>query len=115
MLSRIARSSSALHSLLLALISLAPISIPHLVFDAVALLGDQHRAAERTNHFAVLVEAGGLHADDASTVKGLQTMQRPNSDALAYSASKCIGCVFIVNNVNHVLSVSVMVRPGRCS
>jgi hypothetical protein len=42
-------------------------------------------------------------------------MQRPNSEAFAYSASKCIGWVFMVRSVNQVLSVSLIVRPGRCS
>ena len=51
----------------------------------------------------------------SATVSGEQTMQRPNSLCLAYSASKCSGCVFIVSSVNQVLSVSVMVRAGRCS
>ena len=51
----------------------------------------------------------------SATVNGLQTMQRLNSLAFAYSASKCIGWVFIVSSVNQVLSVSEIVRPGRCS
>src|SRR5688572_33206391 len=50
-----------------------------------------------------------------ATVNGLHTMHLPNSLFFAYSASKCIGCVFIVSNVNQVLSVSVIVLPGRCS
>src|SRR5690606_1255278 len=50
-----------------------------------------------------------------ATVNGEQTMILPNSEAFAYSLSKCIGCVFIVSRVNQVLSVSVIVRPGRCS
>ena len=51
----------------------------------------------------------------SATVSGLQTMHLPNSLAFAYSASKCIGWVFIVSSVNQVLSVSLIVRPGRCS
>ena len=39
----------------------------------------------------------------------------PNSVFAAYSTSKWIGCVFIVNSVNQVLSASVIVLPGRCS
>jgi len=50
-----------------------------------------------------------------ATVNGLQMMHLPNSLAPAYSASKCIGWVFIVSKVNQVLSVSLSVRPGRCS
>ena len=51
----------------------------------------------------------------SATVSGEHTITLPNSEALAYSLSKCIGWVFIVSRVNQVLSVSVMVRPGRCS
>jgi hypothetical protein len=51
----------------------------------------------------------------SATVNGLATSGLPNSLALAYSASKCSGCVFIVSSVNQVLSASLMVRPGRCS
>ena len=43
------------------------------------------------------------------------TSGRPNSLFAAYSRSKCSGCWFIVRSVNQVLSLSVMVRPGRCS
>ena len=50
-----------------------------------------------------------------ATVKGEATMQRPNSEWRAYSSSKCSGCLFMVSRVNQVLSVSVIVRPGRCS
>ncbi|MCY1453678.1 hypothetical protein D9M71_706880 [compost metagenome] len=50
-----------------------------------------------------------------ATVNGEHTITLPNSDALAYSLSKCIGWVFIVSSVNQVLSVSVIERPGRCS
>ena len=39
---------------------------------------------------------------------------RSNSDFAAYSALKCIWFVFIVINVNQVLSVSVTVRPSGC-
>ena len=56
-----------------------------------------------------------LMPTSSATVNGLQTMHLPNSLALAYSASKCIGWVFIVSSVNQVLSASLMVRPGRCS
>ena len=43
------------------------------------------------------------------------TRGRPNSLFAAYSRSKCSGCWFMVSRVNQVLSLSVMVRPGRCS
>ncbi len=49
----------------------------------------------------------------SATVKGEQMMQRPNSLCLAYSASKCIGCVFIVRSVNRCFRFSVIVG-GRC-
>jgi len=48
-------------------------------------------------------------------VRQLLTSGRLNSDFAAYSLSKCRGCWFIVISVNQVLSLSVMVRPGRCS
>src|SRR5262247_4493690 len=51
----------------------------------------------------------------SATVNGLQTMHFPNSLAFAYSSSKCSGWVFIVRSVNQMLSVCVIVRPGRCS
>ena len=56
-----------------------------------------------------------LMPTSTARVSGEATMQRPNSDALPYSASKCSGWVFIVSSVNQVLSASVRVRPGRCS
>ena len=43
------------------------------------------------------------------------TKGRPNSLFAAYSLSKCSGCWFMVSSVNQVLSLSLMVRPGRCS
>src|SRR6185437_5039812 len=49
------------------------------------------------------------------SVRQLLTSGRLNSDFAAYSLSKCKGWVFIVSSVNQVLSLSVMVRPGRCS
>ncbi len=39
----------------------------------------------------------------------------PNSVLAPYSLSKCSGCWFMVSSVNQVLSLSVMVLPGRCS
>ena len=51
----------------------------------------------------------------SATVNGEATMQRPNSDWRPYSSSKCSGWVFMVSSVNQMLSVCVMVRPGRCS
>ena len=50
----------------------------------------------------------------SDTVKALLTSTLPNSEALAYSASKCRGWVFMVSKVNQVLSTSLIVRPGRC-
>ena len=51
----------------------------------------------------------------SDSVKVELTSGRPNSLRRAYSLSKWIGCWFMVNRVNQVLSLSVIVRPGRCS
>ena len=42
------------------------------------------------------------------------TSGRPNSDALPTSALKCDWLVFMVSNVNQVLSASETVRPSGC-
>ena len=49
------------------------------------------------------------------SVRQLLTSGLPNSLLAAYSLSKCRGFWFMVMSVNQVLSVSVMLRPGRCS
>ena len=47
-------------------------------------------------------------------VRGDATSIRPNSDSAPTWALKCAWFVFIVSNVNQVLSVSVIVRPSGC-
>jgi hypothetical protein len=56
--------------------------------------------------------------DDASPaidrVRDEPTSIRPNSEDFPTSALKCDSFVFIVSNVNHTLSVVVIVRPSGC-
>ncbi len=63
----------------------------------------------------LLADIGHAHAHQIATVKGEQMMHLPNSLCLAYSRRNASDGCFIVSSVNQVFSVSVFVRPGRCS
>jgi hypothetical protein len=63
----------------------------------------------------LLADVGDAHADQDGDRQGRGDDAAAEFAGLAYSASKCSGCVFMVSSVNQVLSASVMVRPGRCS
>ena len=75
----------------------------------VILMSSQPRFAK-----AFWVRSVTLWPTAIATVSVETTSGLPNSERPAYSLLKCIWLVFIVSNENHVLSVSLMVRPSGC-